>query len=100
MIVKVHYNHGRKIVVIIDSDLWGKKLEEGNKQLDLTAEFYKGEERSSEEVKGMVKGAYILHIVGRKSIDLALKHAWIDKTNIIRVKDVPHTEIVFIENDN
>ena len=100
MIVKVHYNNGRKICVIIDSELYGKKVEEGNRQLDLTAEFYNGEERSSEEAKGIVKGSYILHIVGRESIGFALKNAWIDETNIIMVKGVPHTEALFIENDS
>ena len=98
MIVKVHYNQSRKIVVIIDSDLSGKKFEEGNKQLDLTADFYKGEEKNSEEIKEIVKGAYILHIVGRESIGLALKHAWIDETSIIKIDGIPHTEALFIEN--
>ena len=98
MIVKVCYNQGRKIVVIIDSNLVGKKVEENNRQLDLTAEFYKGEETDDEEVKNIVKGVYILHIVGRESIALALKEGWIDEANIIQIKGIPHAETMIIEN--
>ncbi|MBI4152928.1 DUF424 family protein [Candidatus Woesearchaeota archaeon] len=99
MIVKVHHDQGRKIVVIIDSDLLGKKFEEGNRQLDLTAEFYKGEEKSEKEVKGLVKGAYILHIVGRESVNVALKQGWIDEANILQIKGIPHAEAIAVENE-
>ena len=40
------------LVVVTDSDIVGKKFEEGRLQLDLTKKFYRGEEKNKEEVKG------------------------------------------------
>jgi hypothetical protein len=96
MIVKVHKGDGRKIVVIVDSDLVGKKFEEGVRQLDLTADFYNGEEKTKEEVLDVVTGAHILHIVGKESVGLALAEKWVGRGDIMSVQGVEHTEVVFI----
>jgi len=59
------------LLVITDKDLIGKKFEEGKKQLDLSNKFYQGEEKSKEEVKELIKCAYILHLTGEKILNLA-----------------------------
>ena len=96
MIVKVHKADTKKIVTIVDSDLIGKKFEEKNLQLDLTVDFYKGEERTEEEIKDITKDAYIVHLVGEESINFGLKMGWLDKDNIIKIKNIPHAETMFI----
>jgi len=46
MIVKSHSTgDGRKVIAICDDSLLGKKFEEGDKQLDLTSEFYQGQKK-------------------------------------------------------
>jgi len=95
MIVKVHKTQdGRKIVAICDNDLIGKKFEEKNLQLDLSADFYKGEEKSEEEIIELIKGSYMVNIVGKKSINLAVKLGIMDKKNIIKIKKIPHAQVI------
>ena len=45
MIVKIHKRDDRTILAVCDSDLIGRTFTEGERQLDLSSDFYKGEER-------------------------------------------------------
>lgn len=97
MIVKVHGAQGKKIVAVVDSVIYGKKFEEGNLQLDLTADFYKGDEKSVEEIEILVRGAYIIHFVGKESVDFGIKRGLIDKKNVVQIKKIPHAEVIASE---
>lgn len=100
MIVKVHKNtEGQFLLAICDNNLIGKKFEEGNLQLDLSSDFYKGEEKSEEEIMSLIKGAYMLNVVGEESIEFALKNDLIEKEHIIKIKNIPHAESVFVKGD-
>lgn len=96
MIAKVHRSpEGKKIISICDQELIGKKFYEKNRQLDLSSNFYKGEEKTESEIRILARGAYILNIVGKKSVKFCMKEGWISKNNIIRIKTVPHAECLF-----
>ena len=95
MIVKVHKTpDGRKVVAICDNELVGKKFEEGKFQLDLSSSFYKGEEMDEEKARVLIKGSYILNIVGEKSIDFAMKLGIVKKESIIKIKNIPHAQAI------
>lgn len=95
MIVKIHKTpDGRKIVAICDNRLIGKKFEEKNLQLDLSSSFYKGEEKSKEEIIKLLKDSYIVNIVGKECMGLAIKLGIIGKKNVIKIKNVPHAQAI------
>lgn len=95
MIVKAHKTEDRRrILAICDDELLCKKFEEGNKQLDLTSGFYKGEKKSEKETVEMIKGTYMVNIVGEESIKLALNLGIVDKKHIIKIKDIPHAQAI------
>ena|SRR3989344_6654125 len=96
LIVKIHNANHKKIVVITDSNLIGKKFEEKKLQLDLTSDFYKGEEMSALKIKDIIPTAYIVNITGRHSIAFAQQERIIDaNSRIITIAKVPHTQIMF-----
>ncbi len=80
------------IVIITDSDLVGKKFEEGNKQLDLTKKFYQGEEKSVEEIKELINDAYVLHLTGKEAVALGKELGLVEK--VITIDNIPHAEVV------
>lgn len=92
MLVKIHKSY-RNVVSICDSDLIGKRFEEGKLQLDLTGEFFKGEEKAHKEVKELIedlsKEDASFNIVGKKSVDLALASGIVGKEGIREVSGVP-----------
>lgn len=83
---------GQVILVITDSELVGKVFTEGNKQLDLSKDFYKGEEKTLDEIKSLIKKAYVLHLTGKGSVQLCTDLGYVEK--VIVIDSVPHAEVL------
>jgi len=81
------------LIVVTDSDIIDKTFEEGNIQLDLTKKFYKGEEKSKEEIKDLISKARHVHLTGKNSVNLG-KELKIIKDKILVVQGIPHAEIL------
>lgn len=54
ILFKLH-NSYRQVVAICDKELYGRLIQEDNKQIDLTGDFFKGEEISKEDLKMKLK---------------------------------------------
>ena len=85
--------HG-KILVVTDSEIIGKKFEEGNLQLDLTQNFYKGEEVNEEEIKKIIHRFQHVHLTGKNAVALGLNLELINNKKILYVNNIPHAEMV------
>lgn len=86
----------RTVVVFCDKELIGKKFEEGTLQLDLKESFYKGSEgketTEDEAIDTMIAFSdedATFNIVGKKSIQAALKAGIINKESIKKVQGIP-----------
>lgn len=92
MHIKIHKAY-RTVVAICDSDILGKKFEEGIKQLDIRENFYKDEEKSEQETIEIMKDFAMedatFNIAGRQSVRAALKAGIINKHGIKHVQGVP-----------
>lgn len=97
MIVKKHSTRdGRLVLAVCDSELVCQKFEDEKFVLDLDSDFYKGEKMDEDKILELMKHAYIVNLVGEKSINLGLKAGIIDKTNIIKVKGIKHAQGVCV----
>jgi len=92
MLVKIHKSY-RDVVAICDSELLGKKFQQGKLQIDLNGEFFNGEEKSESETLELIEDTAredaTFNIVGSKSCQLALKAGIIDKKGIKKISGVP-----------
>ena len=97
MLVKIHKTY-RDVIAICDSDLIGKKFEQGKLQLDVKESFFKGEEISEERtiqiMKEMSKEDGTFNIIGKKSINAALKAKIISQNGIKKIQGIPFTLIL------
>jgi hypothetical protein len=93
MIVNQKNSPNGLLLIVTDKDIIGKKFKENNLCLDLTSNFYKGVEMKVDEILNLINQCYILHLTGKKSIELGLKYGLVDQT--ISVQKIPHAEIVF-----
>ena len=91
--IKIHKAY-RTVVAICDSDILGKKFEEGNKQLDLTSDFYNGEKRSDREIYDLMRNSYMLNLVGKKTIKFALDESMITDDNVRKIANIPYANVV------
>lgn len=92
MLVKIHKSY-REVVAVCDSGLIGKRFEEGIMQLEISENFFKGEEKTEKEVVELMKDLagedFTFNIVGRQAVDTALKAGIISKEGIRSVQGVP-----------
>lgn len=92
MQIKIHEAY-RNIVSVCDSDLIGKTFEEDIKRIEISESFFKGEEKEKKEVikilKDMEKEDATFNIVGKESIECAIKAGIISDDGIIHINNVP-----------
>ena len=92
MYVKIHKSY-RYVVAICDSDLIGKQFEEGKFQLDIKENFFKGDEidekKAIELMQDYNKEDATFNIIGKKSIQAAIKAGIISKQGINKINNVP-----------
>jgi hypothetical protein len=86
------------VVAICDSDLIGKKFEEGKFQLDVKENFFKGEETNEEEVIRIIKNFSredaTFNIIGEYSVNTALKAGIINNQGIKKIKGIPFSLVL------
>jgi uncharacterized protein len=88
--IKEHIHNHRKLLSICDGNLIGKTFEEGNFVINVSRNFYQGEPMFEKDILNLIEDNTLLNIVGKESIDFALKNRLISKEGIIRIKNVPH----------
>jgi len=92
MLVKIHQSC-RTAVAICDKELINKKFEEKDKKLDLTTTFFKGEEKSEQEVReimeDMKREDATFNIVGSRSCKIALELGLIDDSLTTYISGIP-----------
>ncbi len=92
MLVKIHKKEHRTIIAVCDKELIGQLLEENGKQLDLRSDFYKGDEKSVQEIGDLMRNADGVNLVGKESIALGLQEGVIEKEHVLTIKGVPHAQ--------
>jgi len=89
------YKHGNDLLIgACDEKLIGKKFVDGKFQIDVTREFYDGERITTEVLKKYLKNATIANLVGEKTVQCAIKLGLVNPDCILRIKGVPHAQMV------
>jgi len=92
MLFKKHKSY-REVIAICDTELLGKKFEEGEKNIEIKDHFFKGEEKTEEEILKEIEIASAedstFNIVGEKSIKTALKAGIIKENGITTIQEIP-----------
>jgi len=95
MISMKRYRQGNDLLIgACDEKLLGQTFEEGKFQLEVTKEFYGGEKVTSEVLKKFLEVATIANLVGSETIKAAVDMGLIDPNSIIRIKGIPHAQMV------
>ena len=97
ILAKAHVVNGKKLVAICDAELLGKKFEEKDFQLDLTGNFYKGEQTNEEKLVQLLEGAYVVNLVGKESVEFGIKTGLVKKENVKVVSKIPHAQAFMVD---
>ena len=92
MLIRIQHSY-REIVAICDTDLLGKRFEEGKFQLDVKESFFKGDEKNKEEtikiIQDLAKEDATFYIIGEESTQTALEAGLITEEGIKKIDGVP-----------
>lgn len=90
--VKIHRGY-RDVIAICDSDLIGKRFEEGKKQIDVKSSFFDGEEKNQKEIEEIMQDGKTedstFNIVGKKSVEIAIKTKLIAENGFLTIQGIP-----------
>jgi len=97
MFIKIHKSY-RDVVAICDNNLVGNIFEEGENQLEVKENFYKGDEVSEQELENLIEKMSCedatFNIVGKDSVRVALKHGIINQEGIKEIEGIPFTLVL------
>lgn len=92
--IKIYKQGSDLLIGACDEDLIGKIFEEDKLQIDVSKDFYDGERVDPEVLKKYLEEATIANLVGELTIKVALDMGLIDEECVIKVKGVPHAQMV------
>jgi len=92
--IKIYKQGNDLLIGACDEKLLGKKFEDGKFQIDVSKDFYGGKRISPEVLKKYLQDATIANLVGKETIKCALDLGLIDPECVIKIKGVPHAQMV------
>ncbi len=88
----------RDVVAICDSELIGKKFEEGKLQLDVKESFFRGDEFDDASalilLNKMLQEDATFCIVGKKAVELSLEAGVVQEDGIKTVEGIPFSLVL------
>jgi hypothetical protein len=94
ILVKIYRQGDDVLLGACDKHLLGKKFEDGKFQLDVSETFYGGQQVSEDVLRKYLQEATIANLVGEKTVACAVKEGIVDADCILRIKGVPHAQMV------
>jgi len=92
--VKVHRHGVDLLVAACDEPLLGRKLKEGQLRLDVSAEFYGGDQGAEDMLLSRLTTATMANLVGQEVCRIAAEHGFIDEDCVMTIEGVPHAQMV------
>ena len=98
VLVRIHKKDGKIIAAVCDNDILGQRIAEGTAQLDLTGDFYNGEEKDDSEAGDIIRNADHVNLVGARSVKLGIQEGVIDEQNVRTIKGIPHAQAIIVHD--
>jgi len=87
------------LVSVCDPDCLGETYEEGEVSLDVTEEFYGGEEAERADPDAVVDSltrATVANIVGERAVDVAVEAGIVDEDRVLDVGETRHAQLLWL----
>jgi len=92
VLLKIHKSY-RWVVAVCDKNIFGQKLVDGKRILDISGEFFNGKKMNEEEAVSEIircnREDATFNFVGKKSIGIAKKLGIVNGGGIIEIDGVP-----------
>ena len=92
--IKIYKQGNDTLVGACDVQLIGKKFKDGKYILDVSKEFYGGTQVSINNLKKYLNSATIANLVGKETVDCAIKMGLVSPNCVLNINGVPHAQMV------
>ena len=92
--LKEHKQGDNLVIGACDKELVGKKFREGKFQIDVAKTFYEGKLVDKKTLGKKLEEATIANLVGKETVNCAIKMGLIDPDCVIKIKGIPHAQMV------
>ncbi|MCA1819889.1 MAG: DUF424 family protein [Halobacteriales archaeon] len=93
-----NYQQGiQRLLAACDEELLGTKHSEGKFRLDVAPGFYDGFRVEEAELGAFLGSCTVANLVGRRTVDVAIRLGFVDPANILTVGGVPHAQVLVMD---
>ena len=88
------YRQGREtLVAACDAEIIGKTFRSKGLKITVSEGFYKGDSGGEEMLVNRLEMATVANLVGKKTIEVAVKHGFVDPACVLMIGEVPHAQM-------
>ena len=94
--MKYYVKSYESFIAVCDSEILGKKFEEGEEVLDVTESFFKGDLIEEMDMKELLQEEYNFILVGNEIVKIAIGLGLVEKDSVKEVEGVKHAQVYCI----
>lgn len=91
--VKVHQRGNELLVAACDTDILGRTFKGNGLRLHVSESFYGGERLDEDGLVSRLQFATIANLVGRRTVEVAVKRGFVDPECVLVIDGVPHAQM-------
>jgi hypothetical protein len=91
--VKIYRQGVETLVAACDEDIMGQTFRSKGLKIQVSEGFYRGDTGGEEMLVSRLEMATIANLVGRKTVEIAVKHGFVDPACVIKIGGVPHAQM-------
>ncbi len=95
--VKLHELGGYVMLTVVDEELIGVEVREGDAVLRVDEDFFKGHLMGEEDLEELLGSVSIIYFVGERAVELGLKSGLLHPDAVKRIKGIPHAQSILLE---
>jgi hypothetical protein len=91
--VKMYRQGTETLVAACDLDIMGRTFRGKGLKIEVTEGFYKGESVDEDLLVNRLQMATIANLVGKKTVEIAVRRGFVDPGCVIDIGGVPHAQM-------
>ena len=91
--VKVYRQGKETLVAACDVEIIGKTFRSKDLKMTVSKGFYGGDSGGEEMLVNRLEMATVANLVGKKTVETAIKHGFVDPACVLMIGEVPHAQM-------
>jgi len=91
--VKMYRRGTETLVAACDLDIMGRTFRSKGMKIEVSEGFYKGESADEDLLVNRLQMATIANLVGKRTIEIAVRRGFVDPGCVIEIGGVPHAQM-------